>query len=349
MDNLDLEILSPSYYYDASARALIYRVKRDVGGHWYGTYMGPNRSGAKKSRTPIEKTEDQARAENYAVQALQASRSRKDKRLRMISEKVYRSLLRDHEKEHDTNLREIADKGAKAVISMFHKRFQRFAQKVCNYDWSYFVTVTYSDEKWTDEDAFRKSLNKCFSNLATRRGWKVAGRYERGEEGNRLHFHALVLVPQGEMVGKLYTDFSYSTKRHQMEQMQLNDFFVKRYGRTEFRSLVGNLDELIRSARYIAKYMDKDPGEKVRYSRGIATEICLAISETNDAIMTYSGGDCVRAILLDGYVPKPYIDSYRAVTEKHLRENLRTSSDAELDDLAERLRRRVVAMQPMQA
>lgn len=343
MDNL--EILSPSYYYDASARALIYRVKRDVGGHWYGTYMGPNRSGAKKSRTPKEKTEDQARAENYAVQALQASRSRKDKRLRMISEKVYRSLLRDHEKDHDTNLREIADKGAKAVISMFHKRFQRFAQKVCNYDWSYFVTVTYSNEMWTDEDAFRKSLNKCFSNLATRRGWKVAGRYERGEEGNRLHFHALVLVPQGEMVGKLYTDFSYSTKRHQMEQMQLNDFFVKRYGRTEFRSLVGNLDELIRSARYIAKYMDKDPGEKVRYSRGIATEICLAISETSDAIMTYSGGDCVKAILIDGFVPKLYVESYRAVTEKHLREDLRTSSDAELDDLAERLRRRVVAMQ----
>lgn len=349
MDNLDLEILSPSYYYDASARALIYRVKRDVGGHWYGTYMGPNRSGAKKSRTPKEKTEDQTNAEHYAVQALKDSRSRKDKRLRMVSEKVYRALLRDHEKEHDTNLREIAEKGAKAVISMYHKRWLRFCQKVSNYDWSYFVTVTYSDDKWTDEDAFRQSLNKCFSNLATRRGWKVAGRYERGEEGNRLHFHALILVPKGEMIGKLYTDYSYSTKRHQMEQTQLNDFFVKRFGRTEFRSLVGNLDELIRSARYIAKYMDKDPDEKVRYSRGIATEICLAISETNDAIMTYSGGDCIKAILLDGYVPKPYIDSYRAVTEKHLRENLRTSSDAELDDLAERLRRRVVAMQPMQA
>lgn len=347
MDNL--EILSPSYYYDASARALIYRVKRDVGGHWYGTYMGPNRSGAKKSRTPKEKTEDQTNAEHYAVQALKETHDRKGRRLCEVAHKVYRALLRDHEKEHDTNLKEVAEKGAKAVISKYHKRFQRFVQKVCNYDWSYFVTVTYTDKLWTDEDAFRKSLNKCFSNLATRRGWKVAGRYERGEEGNRLHFHALVLVPQGEMVGKLYTDFSYSTKRHQMEQTQLNDFFVKRYGRTEFRSLAGNLDELIRSARYIAKYMDKDPDEKVRYSRGIATEICLAISEVDDAIMTYSGGDCIKAILIDGFVPMPYIESYRAVTEKHLREDLRTSSDAELDDLAERLRRRVVAMQPMQA
>lgn len=343
MDNL--EILSPSYYYEASTRALLYRVKRDVGGHWSGTYMAPNRSYKKRSRQRREKTDDQIHAEHYAVTALRESNSRKDKRLRVVSEKVYRGLLRDHEKEHGTELRKTAEEGARSVITKYHKRWQRFCQKVSNYDWTYFVTVTYSDELWTDEDAFRYSLNRCFSNLATRREWKVAGRYERGEEGDRLHFHALVMVPPGEMVGKLFTDYSYSTKRHQMEATQLNDFFVKKYGRTEFRSLAGNIDELIRSARYIAKYMDKDPDEKVRYSRGIATEICLALSEKSDAIMTYSGGDCIKAILIDGYLPKRYIDSYRAVTEKHLREDLCTSSDAELDVLAERMRRRLVAMQ----
>ena len=44
------------------------------------------------------------------------------------------------------------------------------------------------------------------------------GAWERGELGQRLHFHALTYFPEGEMPGELEEHEDYSTKRHKREK-----------------------------------------------------------------------------------------------------------------------------------
>ena len=65
---------------------------------------------------------------------------------------------------------------------------------------NYFCTFTYDDNK-VDEHTFKKRLKKLLSNLNVRKGWKYMGVWERGEKTGRSHFHALVSVPEGGMVG----------------------------------------------------------------------------------------------------------------------------------------------------
>lgn len=82
------------------------------------------------------------------------------------------------------------------------QREKRFRRKAYLNRWNYFVTFTYNGKKHTEE-TFRKKLRKCLSNLHTRRGWNFMGVWERGEETDRLHFHCILYVPAGEMVGKI--------------------------------------------------------------------------------------------------------------------------------------------------
>ena len=82
------------------------------------------------------------------------------------------------------------------------KRIKRFKRKAKMYRWNYFVTFTYDPKKHTVE-SFRKKLRKCLSNLHTRRDWKYMGVFEEGFENGTLHFHALLYVPENEMIGRL--------------------------------------------------------------------------------------------------------------------------------------------------
>ena len=89
------------------------------------------------------------------------------------------------------------------------KRIKRFKRKVNMNRWTHFVTFTCDPKKHTQE-SFMKKLRKCLSNLHTRRGWKYMGVWERGGETDRLHFHALVKVPDGEMHGTLEKKTDYN-------------------------------------------------------------------------------------------------------------------------------------------
>ena len=82
------------------------------------------------------------------------------------------------------------------------KRIKRFKRKMNMNKWNYFVTFTCDPKKHTEE-SFRKKLRKCLSNLHTRRGWKYMGVFEYGETNGSIHFHALIYVPNGEMIGKI--------------------------------------------------------------------------------------------------------------------------------------------------
>lgn len=142
-------------------------------------------------------------------------------------------------------------------------------------EFNYFCTFTYDDKKATEEE-FRKKLSKMLSNLSVRKGWRYMGVWERGKKTDRLHFHALVHVPEGQMVGTFTEVKDYNTEKHCLKNQLLNDYFGERFGRTTFEPI--EECELDQSLNYILKYIEKT-GEKIVYSRGL---FMYFISDIND-------------------------------------------------------------------
>lgn len=155
-------------------------------------------------------------------------------------------------------------------------RKKRFKRKAFLNNWNYFVTFTYDDNKHTEE-SFKTKLRKCLSNLNSRRGWKIMGVWEYGAEERRLHFHALLYVPEGEMVGVIEEKKEYSKKKHKMIVRNENDFFTK-FGRNDFAYISKSTLSKGKTLDYILKYITKTD-EKIVYSRGIASEFVDDISE----------------------------------------------------------------------
>lgn len=157
------------------------------------------------------------------------------------------------------------------------QREKRFRRKAYLNRWNYFVTFTYNGKKHTEE-TFRKKLRKCLSNLHTRRGWNFMGVWERGEETNRLHFHCILYVPAGQMVGKITQKKEYSKRLGKVKETFSNDFFERKFGRNDFEEL--NIMEMKNGSAvaYILKYLRKT-GERIIYSRGIPTEISKVLPD----------------------------------------------------------------------
>lgn len=174
-----------------------------------------------------------------------------------------------------------------------HARTKRFRRKAYLNRWNYFVTITYDDKKH-DEDSFRRKLRKCLSNLHTRRGWKYMGVFEHAPETHRLHFHALMYIPDGEMIGTIGEVSDYSTAQGKMQTTHLNSFFADSFGRNDFEQL--NQEELRHGGtiNYLLKYIGKT-GERIVYSRGIPTEICRKVKDKDIATEMM---DYVRKYLL---------------------------------------------------
>ena len=164
------------------------------------------------------------------------------------------------------------------------KRIKRFKRKVNMNRWNYFVTFTCDPKKHTEE-SFRKKLRKCLSNLHTRRGWKYMGVFEYGEANGAIHFHALIYVPDGEMIGDVVAVSEYSKKRGERYTRYGNTFFDDAFGKSDFQEVNPVLLKRGGTSRYLVKYITKT-GEKIVYSRGIPAEICKELSD-NDVVGTY--------------------------------------------------------------
>ena len=164
--------------------------------------------------------------------------------------------------------------------------------------WTHFVTITYSDEKHTETE-FRAKLRKCLSNLHTRHKWRYMGVFERAPETGRLHFHALVYVPENEMIGTITEKQDYSTKQHKMQTTHENDFFLLRFGRNDFEEI--SLVELKHgnAVSYLLKYIEKT-GEKITYSRGIPAELHTTID--NDDIASKIRNFVLKYVLFDDVI-----------------------------------------------
>lgn len=186
----------------------------------------------------------------------------------------------------------VAEKILRKQKSLYARK-KRFRRKAYLNVWNYFVTITYDDKKH-DEESFRKKLRRCLSNLHTRRGWKYMGVFEYAPETHRLHFHALMYIPDGEMIGAIDELKDYSTAQGQMQVTHSNSFFAESFGRNDFEML--NEQELRHGGtiNYLLKYISKT-GERIVYSRGIPTEICRKVKDKDIATTML---DYVRKYLL---------------------------------------------------
>ena len=170
-------------------------------------------------------------------------------------------------------------------------RKKRFRRKAFLNRWNYFVTLTFDDKKHTAE-SFRTKIRRCLSNLKTRRGWRYMGVFEYAPETGRLHFHGIMYIPQGEMIGRINEKKDYSTAQGKMQVTHENSFFAENFGRNDFTEI--NEMEITHghSLEYMLKYIEKQ-GERIVYSRGIPTEICRKIapkdiaSEFTDFVMKF--------------------------------------------------------------
>ena len=187
-----------------------------------------------------------------------------------------RAFLRDnlcHLFDDEKTLDRFLSDEIKRTIHNEYVRRKRFRRKAYLNKWTHFCTWTYSDA-FMGEQTFRRKLRKCLCNLHSRHGWRYMGVFERAPETGRLHFHALVYIPDGETVGKIARKAEYSTRTHTMKTTHENDFFAKRFGRNDFAPIGKN--DTARTVRYILKYLQKT-GERITYSRNIPETVCKEI------------------------------------------------------------------------
>lgn len=169
-------------------------------------------------------------------------------------------------------------KKTERAVHNYFMRERRFKRKAYLNRWNYFVTFTYDEDKKVrgggnlTEEEFRRKLRKQLSNLHTRHGWKYMGVFERAPETGRLHFHGLLYVPNGEMVGEITEKEDYSTAKHKMQTRHENSYFEKRFGVNDFQELSNIQVRRGNAVGYILKYIGKT-GDRVVYSRDIPTEI----------------------------------------------------------------------------
>ena len=106
------------------------------------------------------------------------------------------------------------------------------------------------------------------------------GVFEEAPETGRLHFHGLLYVPDGEMIGRITEKQDYSTAQKTMQTRHENDFFQDGFGRNDFTELTKMQLKYGHTLEYIVKYIGKT-GERIVYSRGIPSEVFLKLTDEN--------------------------------------------------------------------
>ena len=160
-----------------------------------------------------------------------------------------------------------------------HNKGQRNARlwkKLNNVPFNYFITVTYDDKKHT-EASFRKSFTNFLKHAVYRKKWRYIGVWERGNATERLHFHALVYIPNGQMIGELIEKRDYSTKQKRMQTTIQNTHLNEKFGRTDFEEIIVT-QQITQCFYYIKKYMEKS-GEKLIISRNCPTHFNMSVFE----------------------------------------------------------------------
>lgn len=248
-----------------------YKIYKD-GNHFVGTICVPYHN--KKPSLRFGLSKEQRYFDEQYVSAVKQG----------ISKSSMCSFLCAKMREEYPEMKDIKDFVNENISRKWHNhyaRLKRFKRKANLNLWNKFVTITYDDKKM-DEDTFRRKLRKCLSNLHCRHNWRYMGVFERGEDNNRLHFHALMYIPENQMIGTIVEKKDYSTKQHKMQTTHSNTFFFETFGRNDFDELNRNEITNGKAIEYITKYIQKS-GEKIVYSRGIPSEIVKEIDDKDIA------------------------------------------------------------------
>lgn len=174
----------------------------------------------------------------------------------------------------------------------------RCIRRAALHDMKYFCTFTYDGKKMNEEEFERKLLN-TLSHFASRKGWKYMGTWERGKDTDRLHFHAIMHIPEGTMSGKLVKKREYDVKKKRMVERIENTFFEKKYGRNTFEFVDGTALTVNTAIEYIVKYLEKDGG-RIICSKGLHTFLETDI-DNKDIVCRLRAGEDKKYILFDDF------------------------------------------------
>ena len=162
----------------------------------------------------------------------------------------------------------------------------------------YVDTFTYDSKKMNEEE-FEKKLLNTLSHFASRKGWKYMGTWERGKDTDRLHFHAIMRIPEGAMSGELVKKREYDVKKKRMVERIENTFFEKKYGRNTFEFVDGTALTVNTAIEYIIKYLEKDGG-RIICSKGLHTFLETDI-DNKDIVCRLRAGEDKKYILFDDF------------------------------------------------
>ena len=260
------------------------------GGHYIGVI--PESSGPRKAHQDKYSKELKDNFKTFYRDAISEGIS--PKKPKQIVEYIY-----DRSRELDISswilpeeAEELLERRAKSV----HDRKKRYRRKVDMNKWNYFVTFTYDDEKQS-ESSFIKKLRKTLSNLATRNSWRYVGVRERGEKTGRVHYHFIMYIPKGQMVGELFCDHRYSSKRHNMEYFTNNTYFQDTFGQSCWESICFEDINEGKVEKYLLKYLEKSD-EKLIYSRHVPDHVVVEVDLYEDVLLFFRQY-CVKCILKD--------------------------------------------------
>ena len=152
-----------------------------------------------------------------------------------------------------------------------------------------FATFTYDSKKMNEEE-FKKKLLNTLRHFASRKGWKYLGVWERGKATDRLHFHALMYIPEGSMSGVMERRREYDPQRKRMVEFEINTFFEKTFGRNRFDFIDGVALQYTTVAGYIVKYLEKYGG-RIICSKGLKTFAEVQIDEEDILVPLYEYDD----------------------------------------------------------
>lgn len=259
---------------------------------------------------PTETCADQAPAEDTTSTESQPTKRRTTKKAEFerlyresfsMTPKKRRKYILDEMKKLFPNNKRIGDYVHECFEakerSLMAKR-QRFMRKAHLNKFNYFVTFTYDDAKM-DEATFKVKIIRCLQNYHCNRGWTYMGVWERGGDTDRLHFHCLIYIPDGQMPGEVIETEEYNYKTKRRIRYHHNTFFDKKFGRNEFDYLAPKGPQYLGTTLdYILKYIEKT-GEKIIYSRGLPMYVMSDIEDKD--VITRTGMEEKKLVLFDDF------------------------------------------------
>ena len=259
------------------------------GAHWIAIPHTERRFKPRKRHTAVEQTEQVKEFEKAFKEMPKGKKAKKKEKLLKEFTPLFKSA---------TEATEFVEKQFERLNRNRIERYKRLKRKAYLQQWYYFCTFTYSNEKQTEE-SFRKQLMTCLYHLATRKGWRYIGAWERGNKTERLHFHALIYIPPNGMAGEFEEHTDYNFKTHNKQVTNQNTYFNERFGRSDFNK-IAHQSEVEDSVYYMLKYITKND-ERVVYSRGLKSYIIADILD-EDIICPYGNDEYeYKFVLADNF------------------------------------------------